>query len=224
MSDPASASDDVSLVDILIFLKRQRRALGFVFTLCFGLTIGFIFSRPMLYQAKTDVLIGSAAAFANAPVEPFDQLKYLIESRYNDDLPVLKQKPVLINIIRNTNILNVTAIHEQREGAVKLLEDIAQTLIDDHAAKLEQKKADARKLLAGSVNLSERDITNYIDILSSANRTRLVSEVKVKELAYSGLLTKGLALGFFGSVLISVLSVFAWKLYKDLAEEMRKKS
>ena len=224
MVKPDDDSEELSLIDAVVFLKINRGKLLVFFFAFFCPALAFTLTRPTLYEAKMDLLIGSAAAFSTAPVEPLDQLKYVIESRFNDEIGFLKPKPVAVTSIRNTNILNLVALDTDRDEVKKRLDQIAQSFISEHASKIQQKKTEARKFITTSSNLHEQDIVQYLETISAANPTRVLSDMKIKPLPFSGLLVKGSVLGLFMSAFLALAMVFGLHICAKIAEAVREKT
>lgn len=186
-----SADDELSIVDVLNFLKRQYKNIILIFILSFSLVCVYIFTRPTIYESSADVVVGTKFFFANAnanTIETSEQIKYLYSSKAN------------ITPIKNTSVVRVIAKNTNKDASEKAVEETIGEIIKKHKEYLQEKKDEAIQLLKLTNNSNKENATELIDKISASSTTRQATPITTATLTYSGVLKKGLGLGFIGSI------------------------
>jgi preprotein translocase subunit SecF len=188
-----TADDELSIVDVLNFLKRQYKNIILIFILSFSLVCVYIFTRPTIYESSADVVVGTKFFFANAnananAIETSEQIKYLYSSKAN------------ITPIKNTSVVRVIAKNTNKDASEKAVEETIGEIIKKHKEYLQEKKDEAIQLLKLTNNSNKENATELIDKISASSTTRQATAITTATLTYSGMLKKGLGLGFIGSI------------------------
>ena len=184
-----SADDELSIVDVLNFLKRQYKNIILIFILSFSLVCVYIFTRPTIYESSADLVVGTKFFFANAnAIETSEQIKYLYSSKAN------------ITPIKNTSVVRVIAKNTNKDASEKAVEETISEIIKKHKEYLQEKKDEAIQLLKLTNNSNKENTTELIDKISASSTTRQATAITTATLTYSGMLKKGLELGFIGSI------------------------
>jgi hypothetical protein len=192
------ADDELSIVDVLNFLKRQYKNIILISILSFSLVCVYIFTRPTIYESSADVVIGTKFFFANAnanananAIETLEQVKYLYSSKAN------------ITPIKNTSIVRVIAKNTNKDASEKAVEETIGEIIKKHKEYLQEKKDEAIQLLKLTNNSNKESTTELIDKISASSTTKQATAITTATLTYSGMLKKGLGLGFIGSIFLA---------------------
>jgi hypothetical protein len=194
MTDAKYESEgEVSFGDVLEFLKRQYVNILAIFFISFSAACVYVLSRPLLYESKADVVIGSMYFFANAtPIEPLEQIKYIYSNKAQ------------VTPIKNTMVVQVTARHEEKNLSQKFVEETIEEIVGSHKNYLQAKKEEAVQLLRISSVSNKQDATGLIDRISASSSTKQIGKIVTTELPFSGLLKKGLGLGFAFSLFLAL--------------------
>lgn len=189
-------NDELSVLDVWNFLKRQYKSIILIFVISFSLVCVYIFTRPTIYESSADVVVGTKFFFANANVnanaiETSEQIKYLYSSKAN------------ITPIKNTSIVRVIAKNTNKDASEKAVEETIGEIIKKHKEYLQEKKDEAIQLLKLTNNSNKENTTELIDKVSASSTTRQATAITTATLAYSGMLKKGLGLGFIGSIFLA---------------------
>ncbi|MCX6403818.1 MAG: hypothetical protein NT032_07990, partial [Actinobacteria bacterium] len=187
------SEEEVSFGDVLDFLKRQYVNILAIFFISFSAACIYVLSRPLLYESKADVVIGSMFFFANAnAIEPLEQIKYIYSTKAQ------------VTPIKNTMVVQVTARHEEKNLSQKFVEDTIEEIVGSHKNYLQAKKEEAVQLLRISSVSNKQDATDLIDRISASSSTKQIGKIVTTELPFSGLLKKGLGLGFAFSLFLAL--------------------
>jgi hypothetical protein len=193
------SEEEVSFGDVLEFLKRQYVNILAIFFISFSAACVYVLSRPLLYESKADVVIGSMFFFANAnanananAIEPLEQIKYIYSTKAQ------------VTPIKNTMVVQVTARHEEKSLSQKFVEETIEEIVGSHKNYLQAKKEEAVQLLRISSVSNKQDATDLIDRISASSSTKQIGKIVTTELPFSGLLKKGLGLGFAFSLFLAL--------------------
>ena len=185
-------NDELSVLDVWNFLKRQYKSIILIFVISFSLVCVYIFTRPTIYESSADVVIGTKFFFANAnAIETSEQIKYLYSSKAN------------ITPIKNTSVVRVIAKNTNKDASEKAVEETISEIIKKHKEYLQEKKDEAIQLLKLTNNGNKESTTELIDKISASSTTKQATAITTAALTYSGMLKKGLGLGFIGSIFLA---------------------
>lgn len=199
---------DISLLDVIHFLKRQYKNIFATFLIFFGVSCVFIFTKPTIFESSADLKIGSNSFFIASPslIESTDQIKYL----YSSNVQILP--------IKNTAVIQVVSKNENIDVADNNIKETIKLIIKSHSQILNQKREEFIKLMELSKSNNLREYLSLIDSASLSKSTEQVSAITTKRLAYGGILGKGLTIAFFGSAFFALML----GLLFDNAKKVRK--
>ena len=204
-----SAYDELSILDVWNFLKRQYKNIILIFVISFSLVCVYIFTRPTIYESSADIVVGTKFFFANAnAIETSEQIQHLYSSKAN------------IVPIKNTSVIRVVAKNTNQDASQKAVEETISEILLKHKEYLKEKKDEAIQLLKMTNNSSKESTTELIDRISASSTTKQATEIKTITLAYSGIVNKGLGLGLIGSIFFALLLA----LMIDYIPKVRKSS
>jgi preprotein translocase subunit SecF len=193
-------NDELSVLDVWNFLKRQYKNIILIFIVCFTLVCAYIFTRPTIYESSADIVVGTKFFFAIAnasanpnAIEPLEQIKYLYSSN------------ATITPIKNTSVVRVIAKNTSKEASLKAVEKTIEEIVKNHKEYLQSKKDEAVQLLKLTNNGNKESTTELIDKISASSNTKQVSQITTATLTYSGMLNKGVGLGLIGSILFALI-------------------
>lgn len=195
-----NADDELSILDVMDFFKRQHKNIILIFILSFSLVCVYIFTRPTIYESSADVVVGTRFFFANAnanananAIETLEQIKYLYSSKAN------------IAPIKNTSVVKVIAKNTNQDASEKAVEETISQIVKKHKEYLQEKKEEAVQLLKLTNNSSKESTTELIDRISASSTTKQATAITTATLSYSGMLQKGLWVGLIGSAFFALL-------------------
>ncbi len=105
-----SADDELSVVDVLNFLKRQYKNIILIFILSFSLVCVYIFTRPTIYVSEGSLIVGR-------DIETPDQIKYLYSSE------------ATITPIKNTSIIKISSTNTNENFSKKAVNETIEKII-----------------------------------------------------------------------------------------------
>ena len=196
MNDNNAYDSDLTIEDVVIFLKEQYKTICITFLVCILCSCVYLFTRPTLYESRADLMVGNA-------IESADQIKYL----YSNDAQ--------INPIKNTSIIQVIATSNSAELSKQAVADTVKRIIDRHNDLFLEKKKRAIDLIKATNN-NNKQLFELIDTTSTLTSTKEVNPISTISLPYSGLLKKGLIISFSLSVLFSLLLSLALHYLRKL--------
>ena len=176
-----SADDELSIVDVLNFLKRQYKNIILIFILSFSLVCVYIFTRPTMYVSEGSLIIGR-------DIETPDQIKYLYSSE------------ATITPIKNTSIIKISSTNTNENFSKKAVNETIEKIIQRHDELLIDRKEQSIQLIKATQNDSKRELIDLINKSSQLSTTKKTGPITTATLTYNGMLKKGLGLGFIGSI------------------------
>ena len=105
-----NADDELSILDVLNFLKRQYKNIILIFVLSFILVVAFLLSRPTLYVSEGSLIVGR-------DIEAPDQIKYLYSSQ------------ATITPIKNTAIIKISSTSTNESISSKSVNETIEKII-----------------------------------------------------------------------------------------------
>lgn len=176
-----SADDELSIVDVLNFLKRQYKNIILIFILSFSLVCVYIFTRPTMYVSEGSLIIGR-------DIETPDQIKYLYSSE------------ATITPIKNTSIIKISSTNTNENFSKKAVNETIEKIIQRHDELLIDRKEQSIQLIKATQNDSKRELIDLINKSSQLSTTKKTGPITTATHTYNGMLKKGLGLGFIGSI------------------------
>jgi len=176
-----SADDELSIVDVLNFLKRQYKNIILIFILSFSLVCVYIFTRPTMYVSEGSLIVGR-------DIETPDQIKYLYSSE------------ATITPIKNTSIIKISSSNTNENFSKKAVNETIEKIIQRHDELLIDRKEQSIQLIKATQNDSKRELIDLINKSSQLSTTKKTGPITTATLTYNGMLKKGLGLGFIGSI------------------------
>jgi uncharacterized protein involved in exopolysaccharide biosynthesis len=198
MKYQSAAADELSILDVWNFLKRQYKNIILIFVVLFSLICLYIFTRPTIYESSADLVVGTKFFFANAnananAIEPLEQIKYLYSSKAD------------IALIRNTSVVRVISKNTNQDSSRKAVEETINEIVKKHKEYLQEKKDEAVQLLKLTTNGNKESTSELIDKISASSTTKQATAITTTMLTYSGTLKIGLGLGLVGSMFFALL-------------------
>ena len=204
MKYQSAAADELSILDVWNFLKRQYKNIILIFVVSFSLICLYIFTRPTIYESSADLVVGTKFFFANAnanpnanpnanAIEPLEQIKYLYSSKAD------------IALIRNTSVVRVISKNTNQDSSRKAVEETINEIVKKHKEYLQEKKDEAVQLLKLTTNGNKESTSELIDKISASSTTKQATAITTTMLTYSGTLKIGLGLGLVGSMFFALL-------------------
>jgi len=181
-----NADDELSILDVLNFLKRQYKNIILIFVLSFILVVAFLLSRPTLYVSEGSLIVGSN-------IEAPDQIKYLYSSQ------------ATITPIKNTAIIKISSTSTNESLSSKSVNETIEKIIQRHDELLADRKEQAIKLLKATQNDGKKELIDLINKSSQLSATKKAGPITTATLTYSGILKKGLGLGLIGSMFFALM-------------------
>lgn len=176
-----SADDELSIVDVLNFLKRQYKNIILISILSFSLVCVYIFTRPTIYVSEGSLIVGR-------DIETPDQIKYLYSSE------------ATITPIKNTSIIKISSTNTNENFSKKAVNETIEKIIQRHDELLIDRKEQSIQLIKATQNDSKRELIDLINKSSQLSTTKKTGPITTATLTYSGMLKKGLGLGFIGTI------------------------
>jgi uncharacterized protein involved in exopolysaccharide biosynthesis len=181
-----NADDELSILDVLNFLKRQYKNIILIFVLSFILVVAFLLSRPTLYVSEGSLIVGR-------DIEAPDQIKYLYSSQ------------ATITPIKNTAIIKISSTSTNESISSKSVNETIEKIIQRHDELLADRKEQAIKLLQATQNDGKKELIDLINKSSQLSATKKAGPITTATLTYSGILKKGLGLGLIGSMFFALM-------------------
>ena len=208
MSSDVLYEDELSLLDIIQFFKRQKFLMLKVFLILFSFCLVFAFSRPTLYLNEVDLLIGKNYYNSNSNSnsnEVIEQIKFI----YGKDVD--------IENVRNTNIIRVKATDLSAELAEKKAKNVVESIVDEEAKQIDLKKTEFESLLkvVGDNVLNKKQTLDLLGEAANTNKTKVLSNETTK-LVFGGKWKQALGIGFFISLLLALLLAVLRDQYSKL--------
>jgi uncharacterized protein involved in exopolysaccharide biosynthesis len=179
-----SADDELSIVDVLNFLKRQYKNIILISILSFSLVCVYIFTRPTIYVSEGSLIVGR-------DIETPDQIKYLYSSE------------ATITPLKNTSIIKISSTNTNENFSKKAVNETIEKIIQRHDEMLIDRKEQSIQLIKATQNDSKRGLIDLINKSSQLSTTKKTGPITTATLTYSGMLKKGLGLGFIGSIFLA---------------------
>jgi uncharacterized protein involved in exopolysaccharide biosynthesis len=179
-----SADDELSIVDVLYFLKRQYKNIILISILSFSLVCVYIFTRPTIYVSEGSLIVGR-------DIETPNQIKYLYSSE------------ATITPIKNTSIIKISSTNTNENFSKKAVNETIEKIIQRHDELLIDRKEQSIQLIKATQNDSKRELIDLINKSSQLSTTKKTGPITTATLTYSGMLKKGLGLGFIGSIFLA---------------------
>jgi uncharacterized protein involved in exopolysaccharide biosynthesis len=179
-----SADDELSIVDVLNFLKRQYKNIILISILSFSLVCVYIFTRPTIYVSEGSLIVGR-------DIETPDQIKYLYSSE------------ATITPLKNTSIIKISSTNTNENFSKKAVNETIEKIIQRHDEMLIDRKEQSIQLIKATQNDSKRELIDLINKSSQLSTTKKTGPITTATLTYSGMLKKGLGLGFIGSIFLA---------------------
>jgi uncharacterized protein involved in exopolysaccharide biosynthesis len=189
MNENNAYESDLTIEDVVIFLKEQYKTICITFIVCILSSCVYLFTRPTFYESKTDLLVGNS-------IESADQIKYL----YSDTAQIIP--------IKNTSVIQVVATSNSAELSKQAVADTVKRILDRHNELVLEKKQRAMDLIKATSN-NNKQLIELIDTASTLAPTKQVNPVSTTSLPYSGLLKKGVGISFAMSAFFSLLLALA---------------
>jgi uncharacterized protein involved in exopolysaccharide biosynthesis len=193
-----NTEDEIELIDVWRFFKRQQKILLSVFLLSIAIALLFAITRPTTWQSRTSLVVGERLFFLQ------QQQQQLIESI--DELKYKFQSSVVITPVKNTRIIELTATDISKDAALSQLKKSTDAIIASHQQILDAKKAEFVSLLSAisKDEASKAELMRLLDNASNSSMTKHFSEVSIEEKKYSGLLTKSILIGLFAGLFLAL--------------------
>lgn len=210
MSAADLSKDEISLAEIYWFFVGQTKTIATVFLILLALGFGYAVTRPTLYISIASVTIGNSLNLDSSGPKQLE----------NPELVVYKYSHVAtIKPIRNTNIVEVSAIAEDRK---KSIQNVQLTTNDIITTQNKIYKTQENKFIKylGLLKITETTEMQMLSVLQDASNSSTThsSEIKTTELPYSGKIYKIM----FGTIFIAALAALAIGAVKEIARRTRK--
>ena len=206
MNSNEIADNDLTLFDVVDFLREQAKTIVIVFVTLFVIVCSFVLTRPTQYESRADLLIGTNYYFIANPnpnpnpnpnqIEPAEQIKYLYSAKAQ------------IVPIKNTSIVQVVVKNKDEAIAEQEVKETINLIVKQHEKLASEKKADFIKLIEVTKVGNANELVGLIDSASLSKMTRQVSPISTTTLPYSGMLAKGMGIGLLGSLICALLFAF----------------
>lgn len=210
MSASDFPKDEISLTEIYCFFAEQSKTIAMVFLVILALGIGYAATRPTLYMSTASVAIGNALNLDSKEPKQLESPEMVIY-KYSHLATI---KP-----IKNTNIVEVSAIAEDRKNSIQnvklTLNDIITT--QNNIYTLQENKFIKYLSLLEITQTTKMQILSALQEASNASATHS-SEIVTTELPYSGKIYKILLAAFF----IATLAALAAGALKEIIRRARK--
>lgn len=186
--------DEVSLSEIYLFFAGQAKTIAVVFFLLFTIGLGYAITRPTLYMSVANVTIGDSLNLNSSESE---QLQ-------NPEVVVYKYSyTATIKPIRKTNIVEVSAIAEDRKQSIKKVQLTINDIVTTQNDILQTQENKFIKYL-DLLKITDTTKMQILSILQDASNSSAThsSEIATTELPYSGKVYKIV----LGTILIAGLA------------------
>jgi uncharacterized protein involved in exopolysaccharide biosynthesis len=198
------ADDELSIVDVLNFLKRQYKNIILISILSFSLVCVYIFTRPTIYVSEGSLIVGN-------DIETQDQIKYLYSSE------------ATITPINNTSIIKISSTNTNENFSKKVVNETIEKIIQRHDEFLIDRKEQSIQLIKATQNDSKRELIDLINKSSQLSTTKKTGPITTATLTYSGMLKKGLGLGFIGSIFLAFFVAIGLELIIKIRKTIKAK-
>jgi hypothetical protein len=204
--------DEVSLSEIYLFFAGQVRTIAVVFFILFTMGFGYAITRPTLYISVASVTIGESLNLDSSESEQLE----------NPEIVVYKYSHVAtIKPIRKTNIVEVSAIAEDREQSIQKVQLTINDIVTTQNDILQTQENKFIKYL-DFLKITDTTKMQVLSILQDASNSSVThsSEIATTELPYSGKIYKIV----LGTILIAGLAALVIGAIKAVARPTRKLS
>ncbi len=195
-------NDELSVLDVLNFLKRQYKNIIIIFVISLSLVIIFLLTRPTLYVSEASLIIGK-------DIETPAQVKYLYSSE------------AIITPLNNTAIIKISSTSADSKDSMTAVEKTIEKIIFKHDELLVERRDQAIKLLKVIQNDRNKELVDLIFQSSRLSSTKQVSPITSNTLPYSGLMKKGLGLGLLGSIFLALFVAIGFEFMAKIRKSIK---
>jgi uncharacterized protein involved in exopolysaccharide biosynthesis len=180
-----SPDDELSMLDVWNFLKRQYKNIILIFVISFCIACVYIFTRPTIYVSEGSLILGR-------DIETPDQIKYLYSTE------------ATITPIKNTSIIKISSTNTNENFSKKVVNETIEKIIQRHDELLIDRKERLIKLIKATQNDGKRELIDLINKSSQLSTTKKTGSITTATLTFGGVLKKGLGLSFIGSIFLAL--------------------